>query len=118
MKTIISLIALAIFIIGCSTEEKLYTVKKKIRNSSEYPFELTLIDYSNATVFHQVLQPQSSTKEFSQTTNINYIMGWGDVASKIEIRFLNNNRGYECNVEHTGDKCLKTKGSPFKSNNP
>lgn len=45
-------------------------------------------------------------------------MGWGDVASKIEIRFLNNNRGYECNVEHTGDKCLKTKGSPFKSNNP
>src|SRR5690606_641981 len=115
---LVILLIIAISFSSCSTEENVYTIKKRIKNTSNQSLELLLIGYSNDTIVNQILLPQSSTPEFSYTSNINDIMGWGDVASKLNVRFLNNNTGYECNVENTGNMCFTTKGSPFDSRNP
>ena len=118
MKSILIIFS-ALFFCSCSIEEKQYSRQKCIKNISTHSLELTILGYSlNDTVTHQVLNPEESTIEYTQVGSINEIMGFGDIGSKIIIRFLDNNKGYICDSEHTGNLCFISKGSPFDTRNP
>ena len=120
MKKLISLLTLCVFILACSTEEKVTLQKVAFRNTSNQSLRLfVLVNQINIshqdTLISTILEPNANSEIFSYYSN--YPKGFDQDLSSIQIIF-NNNKGYKCSVFTTEatNYCFSSKASPLDKN--